>query len=316
MPPADFRDPDPGQPVSFGNCVGPPPQPCRPGIASLAGPVPALRRPRLPGGPQPFEVLGVDDRRLVEQTTFRPFCAGCSLSMVMGDGSLRLGTGALIGRRTVVTAGHNLHDHGRGGKVRQVTVAPGSTFQFVSETTAALVTPFGAPVVGPEAFTATRRWIDAADPQYDYGVLFLGENPALTDAGGASLADPVQYGDLSDDRFAATPVLIVAYSESLPANEYGRRFQGLQPPWDPRSAMWSDAGYCRPAGPRLVHAIATKPGASGAPVLWWPDNQTFVLVGIHTDYRDDENRNSAVRVTSQLRETFDAWRRQNDNDTV
>jgi V8-like Glu-specific endopeptidase len=70
-------------------------------------------------------VIGRDDRVQITNTTAYPWRTICSLIITARDGSRWIGTGWLVGPRTVITAGHCVYMHKRGGWARSIEVIPG-----------------------------------------------------------------------------------------------------------------------------------------------------------------------------------------------
>ncbi len=70
-------------------------------------------------------VIGADDRVRVTNVTAFPWRVICSLQIRAQDGSRWIGTGWLIGRRTLITAGHCVYIHDRGGWATRIEVIPG-----------------------------------------------------------------------------------------------------------------------------------------------------------------------------------------------
>lgn len=70
-------------------------------------------------------VIGDDDRREVTVTKQYPWRCICSLLITAADGSNWIGTGWLVGPRVLLTAGHCVYIHTRGGWAEQIEVIPG-----------------------------------------------------------------------------------------------------------------------------------------------------------------------------------------------
>jgi V8-like Glu-specific endopeptidase len=86
---------------------------------------------RLAGPPygaagKPEDVIGIDDRVMVPDTSTTPWRCICHLEITYDSGQVGFGTGWFAGERTVVTAGHCLYTRGTPSRqAKQVRVIPG-----------------------------------------------------------------------------------------------------------------------------------------------------------------------------------------------
>src|SRR5262249_39859562 len=72
-----------------------------------------------------LSIIGRDDRVRVTNTRAFPWSAVCQLQSTFPDGYRGLGSGAVIGSRYVLTAGHVVYDSSHGGWASKVQVAAG-----------------------------------------------------------------------------------------------------------------------------------------------------------------------------------------------
>lgn len=79
-----------------------------------------------------------------------------------GDGSRWIGTGWLISPRTLITAGHVVYIHSRGGWVRSIDVIAGRN---------GANRPFGT--CRSTAFRSVLGWVSGRKRDYDYGAIIL-----------------------------------------------------------------------------------------------------------------------------------------------
>ena len=84
----------------------------------------------------------------------------CYLSLTYSNGKSYPGTGFIVGKNTVVTAGHCLHDATL-GKVTRVTVVPGK--KQVADA------PYGT--FPTTKVAVPNKWANNQDPKYDYGII-------------------------------------------------------------------------------------------------------------------------------------------------
>src|SRR6266545_3191818 len=107
-------------------------------------------------------IHGNDDRLPVAQPQLPPWPAICALRITAANGDLLDGTGFLIGPSAVLTTGHNIFDHARGGQAQKIRVIPALRGG---------VTPFG------DFFSSTFRiatgWQQTKAPERDYGAVLL-----------------------------------------------------------------------------------------------------------------------------------------------
>ena len=104
-----------------------------------------------------------DRRKQILETDLTPWRMICSLQIESADGRAYVGTGWFIGPKTIITAGHCVHDTVElGGWAKKITVIPGRNGQQQ---------PFGH--VDSARFSTTDRWLSDRDPDYDYSAIHL-----------------------------------------------------------------------------------------------------------------------------------------------
>lgn len=105
-------------------------------------------------------VCGIDQRKKVIATTQLPYMAICKLYMKAANGLYYVGSGWLINKNTVITAGHCVHG-GRGGDWKKSIIAiPGKS---------GLVEPYGR--YNAVSIMTTKGWIEKSSTHLDMGAI-------------------------------------------------------------------------------------------------------------------------------------------------
>jgi glutamyl endopeptidase len=208
-------------------------------------------------------VIGTDERVRVTVTNAWPWRVQGHMEMQFPNGKWFIGSGTLVNRHHVLTAGHCVYSKSDGGWATTVRFYPGQ-----NETTL----PFGG-------FTAVRllsvtAWTGNQDSDWDMGMLILG-----TDAGNqAGWFGVVTFG--SDSSLQNAQVNVTGY----PGDKGGRQ-------------MWTMADVVTRLTPeRFFYKIDTAGGQSGSGV-WgvFPGQQGEKVAGIHTTGSSSEN--GATRIS-------------------
>lgn len=218
-------------------------------------------------------IIGTDDRQQVGNVKDYPWRCIASLRITANDGSGWIGTGWLVNRRVLLTAGHCVYMADHGGWVQQIEVIPGrdgATFPFNS----CIAT----------SFRSVQGWTTDTNRDYDYGAILLPETCAYGDNLGW-----FGYQVHDDDNLKTLTVNISGYPGDKP--------QGTQ---------WFLSGGIKKVDTfEFEYDIDTTGGQSGSPVWITQDDGIRYGVGVHTDGASDGN--SATRITQEAFNNIAGW---------
>lgn len=247
------------------------------------------RGPKLgPDGVTPQTVLDTDDRQRRTDTHQPPLRMICSIEVTSSRHAPpeAIGTGWLVGRRTVITAGHVLRWQAAGREAVRVRVIPGRDRDNM---------PF-------QAFEAEV---------FHYHPLWTGleSDPRGVDIAAIRLPEPV--GDrigffgvaaLTDATLNGRVVNIPGY----PARVTGQQVEAC-------TELWWHANHVRKLEEtRIFYDVDTSGGQSGSPVMLWPDPTSStaapLVAGVHNRGDDDQDgHNAAVRITPAMLTLIKGW---------
>ncbi len=215
-------------------------------------------------------VFADDDRQQVTDTLELPWRWVCSLVMTDPNGEQWIGTGWLVGPRTVITAGHCVYFHGRSaGWARKIDVYPGRS---------GADTPH---VYASNDLHSVTGWTQREEPENDYGAILLPEATTLGYFGQESM---------DDDGLKALEVNVYGYPGDKTAG-----------------TLWgTDRKLSQVTPKRLIYDLSTYGGQSGAPVFY-KDGESRTVVGIHN--YGDVSGNSATRITDEVFDHIEAWKK-------
>ncbi len=218
-------------------------------------------------------VIGRDDRIRVNNTKTYPWCSICSLLITARDNSRWIGTGWLVGNRTIITAGHVVYIHGRGGWAKSVEVIPGRN---------AADRPYGSCVA--TSLKSVKGWTKSRKRSHDYAAIILPKSCSY----GKQLGY-FGYGNYSRGTLKNLTVNLSGYPGDKPSGTqwwHARRVQTV-------------------TSRRLVYNIDTAGGQSGSPVWRIKDGKRYA-VGIHTN--GSSSGNSATRITKPVFDNIKKWK--------
>ena len=211
-----------------------------------------------------------DDRVQVNITTSVPWRAICHLIISRQSGVTVTGTGWFAASDVVVTAGHNYLHHTQGGYATRIRIIPAANGQYGA--------PFGE--VEPFKIFAHPRWIQDADPEYDYALIRLPTTEFGRRTGWFGFAN-------ASMEFLNGALL------NLAGYPYDKPF----------GTLWYHAGRARVVNERFIaYRLDTEGGQSGAPIFYFREGRRQVLA-MHTQGDPTLNKskwNSGIRVTGEF----------------
>lgn len=228
-------------------------------------------------------IIGTDDRTRIRNTTAVPWRRICHLSIRARNGAQYVGTGFLIGKRTVITAGHCVFIHSAGGWPAYIDVAPGRN---------AGARPFGS--VRAIQYRSVAGWVNSKSRDHDYGAIILPANTPLN----IQALGGFGFGYWPDSQLQQRMVNLSGYP-----GDGGK----LGPDREPGSQWWMARQVKSVASRSFAYDIDTVGGQSGSPV-WTLHNGQRIVLGIHTN--GFVGGNSATRITQPVFNNLRAWRQQ------
>jgi glutamyl endopeptidase len=228
-------------------------------------------------------VLGpTDDRVRILDTDLAPWRMICALRMAGGNGGGAIGTGWLVGPRTLLTAGHCVHStQFFGGWASRVQVMPGRN---------GADTPFGS--AESRRFSSVDAWVEREDPDFDIGCIHLDE-PVGDGVGWFAV------GALSAEQLEGFLVNVSGYP--------GDRGAGTEQYFHRNRIL-------RVTERRIFYDVDTFGGQSGAPAwIHQAEGEPPLAVGIHaygvggTPTSLGIEANSAPRIIPEVFDQIQAW---------
>jgi glutamyl endopeptidase len=218
-------------------------------------------------------IIGVDNRVRVHATTVYPWRAICALKITARNGRKYIGTGWMVGPRTVITAGHCVYLHSEGGWASSIEVIPGRNDGS---------SPYGSASSGN--LRSTTGWVNNRDRNFDYGAIILPENKKLGNTVGF-------FGiAVRPDAFLMASALNLS---GYPGDKGGnQQWYMAQRPTNVSNTV-------------ITYNIDTFGGQSGAPVWVYQNGQRY-CVGIHTN--GSNGGNSATRINNSVYNNLLNWK--------
>lgn len=223
----------------------------------------------------PFTIIGTDDRVKVTDTTVSPYNAVANLTLRYSNGTVRYGTGFLIGPNTIATAGHVVYDRANGlGSPTSITVRLGDT---------PTSHPYGTQTVYSSNFYYPSAWKNSGGISNDYGVIKL--NTAVNNITPFTISD--------QDTPVGTAIKIAGYDYKT-------------------AQQWKTSGtVVETFTGRIDYRMDTLPGMSGSPV--YIGTRTVVAINTYDAGTKDEvvdedwpGNNTGTKITSTVKAFFES----------
>ena len=241
-----------------------------------------------------LSVIGKDDRQRIRNTGFVPWRMICALR-IHAAGGTSVGTGWMIGPRTVLTAGHCiLHD--RMGALERIEVIAGRDGE---------AEPHGRIEVPAARTDVHPRWRTGREPDRDVGVLHLDTELGRSTGWFATAM-------AADEALEGVLMNVAGYPYEVEVNAFGEQ---LDPPRviGGRELWWNSDGLSSAEDERIFYATDTSGGQSGGPV-WTSTDQGGMPIGLGIHAYGigrasvgDQARNSAVRIDQDLADRITDW---------
>lgn len=221
-----------------------------------------------------------DSRQQVSNTHQQPWCVNCQLIIDLGGGHIARGTGWLIGPKTVITAGHCVHEGEGGNFFKAVEVIPGMNGTSM---------PFGSQV--SSTLRASEQWKAESDAASDYGAIILDSEFKSLDGKPVGFVNAVSPDDMS---LTGAEVRLAGYPGDKPSG-----------------TQWTDKGAITSFSPtRLRYMIDTFGGNSGCAVYREGAQGQPEVVGIH-NYGGCPNK--CTRITNAVLDELNKWKRESES---
>lgn len=240
---------------------------------------------------KPENVIGIDSRVRVTETSAIPWRCICHIEVEYETGPVGFGTGFLVGPKSVLTAAHVIVDPARKKKARRLRVMPGRNGNTA---------PYGYFVSDFKDCIVADQWLKTGSSSptsaaCDYAVITI---PEEFKTGEEPTAERLGYFGLkcfSDEEVAKKANMLLV-------NNAGYPYEADKP----YGTLWYNAGRVRAVEKTYIeYMVDTEGGQSGSPIYFF-DEQTKkrFVIAIHTT-GDFVNR--GLRITREVFATIKKW---------
>nr|BFD41637.1 hypothetical protein FFPRI1PSEUD_31360 [Pseudomonas sp. FFPRI_1] len=221
----------------------------------------------------PQHAIGNDDRTPVPSSSMLPWRCICQLVIEGLNERQLLGTGWLVGPKTIITAGHNLYSHKERNWASNIYVIPGRDGN---------VAPFS--YYQSTKFAVHDGWSNSGDITQDVGVIWLGTNVGER-LGWFGIAS------YSDNDLAGMIVNTAGY------------------PADKRlGTQWFTAGRIDHIEDRILrYGLDTEGGQSGSPVFEYDAENHRIAHAVHAYGGGGYNSNLGIRINNDIYDLICNW---------
>jgi glutamyl endopeptidase len=224
---------------------------------------------------EPTVIIGRDDRVRVGNPTARPWRVHGHLIIRFPNGRTYIGSGTMVNRHHVLTAGHCMYSRADGGWATSVQFNPAQNDGNL---------PFGSAFA--QRLISVTNWTERSELDWDFGMLILDQQ--MGDRTG--YFGVITFG--ADDSLNRHRVNVSGY----PGDKGGRQ-------------MWTHADVIKAVGrERFLYDVDTMGGQSGSGV-WstWQGHVGEKVAGIHTT--GSLSGNGATRISRVKFDRIVEWMR-------
>lgn len=225
---------------------------------------------------RPEVIIGADDRARVHATSAWPFAVHGHMIMRFPNGKTYIGSGAMVNRHHVLTAGHCVYSRADGGWATSIRFNAGQNDGSL---------PFGSAMAA--RLLSVRGYTVELDTEWDMAMLILDRDLGQR----TGWFGVVTFGD--DSRLLRKRVNVTGY----PGDKGGEQ-------------MWTHADAIKSVGAeRFFYNIDTMGGQSGSGV-WstFAGHQGEKVAGIHTT--GSSSGNGATRISRAKFDRIVSWLQQ------
>jgi len=248
-------------------------------------------------------VVGYDDRTRITSTDEYPWCMICYLELKFPDGATGIGTGWLIGKNKVMTAGHCVFNQLHGGWADSIKVIPGNSVEN-PELGRSDFAPYGE--FEAVVMQTTEEWVSDTNITFDVGVIHI-DKPIADELGNFGIQISNDGSDL------VTKYVRVA---GYPLRQHPRNEDDTMSTRTVGGQMWTNSDVVVDVQDgRIKYQLDTTGGQSGAPVVLLDDtSQGPVAVGIHNygfNPNDAYQENKATLINAAIWTYIEGWLQEN-----